>query len=140
MQTQELKPYLFAFLARQRGAIGVFYPIRRCLALPDGEQDNKLEIVTRCPDLEINAITLVCEMANGQSFPAPEGPTVAYELLNDTGSGPASIGFIREGDFGDGIFRKVKEAVQSCSRPFVRTWTYNQIQNYAASNKIRWIQ
>lgn len=46
------------------------------------------------------------------------------------------IGFIREADFGDGIFRKVKEAVQSCSRPFVRTWNYSQIQNYAASNTL----
>lgn len=140
MQTQELKPYLFAFLARQRDAIGEFYPIRRCLALPEDSKDDMLEVVSRCPDLEIQAITLVCEMTNGQSFPAPEGPAVAYELLNDTGSGPASIGFIREADFGDGIFRKVKKAVQSCDRPFVKTWTYNQIRDFAARNAIRWIQ
>lgn len=137
--TQALTPYLFAFSARQRGAIGAFYPVRRCLALPTGEQDNMLEIVSRCPDLEIQGINLVCEMTNGQDFPRPEGDTIAYQLINGTAN-PCSIGFIRASDFGDGIFSKVKEAVNATHAQFVKSWTRNQLENYAAKNKIHWIQ
>jgi len=139
MQNQALTPYLFAFTARQRDAIGAFYPKRRCLALPTGGQNNMSEIVSRCPDLEIKAINLVCEMTKGQDFPRPEGDVVAYELINGTAS-PCSIGFIRASDFGDGMFSKVKETVLATHAPFVKSWTRNQLVNYAEKNAIVWIQ
>jgi hypothetical protein len=140
MQNQTLKPYLFAFLARQRGAIGVFYPIQRILALPEGEQNNMLEIVTRCADLEIQGIELCCEMAHGQTHPAPEGPTIAYELINDVANGPFSLGFMRVSDFGDGPFSKVKELIRSTYRPLLVAWTRNQLEEYVKHNALKVIQ
>ncbi len=96
-----------------------------------------LEIVSRCPDLEIKAINLVCEMTSGQDFPCPEGNTIAYELINGTAN-PCSVGFIRESDFG--ISSKVKEMVLSTHAPFVKAWNRNQLASFAEKNSIHWIR
>lgn len=138
-QIQSLAPYLYCFDARTRGAIGAFYPMQRIVAMPEGLEMDSMEIVSRVPDLEIRGVLLCCKMARGQDFPRPEGPVIAYELLNDIADGPASIGFIRASDYGLRLFPGVGEAIKKTFRPLLSAWTGNQLLRHAEQNAIRWI-
>lgn len=138
-QNQALSPYLFSFDARTRGAIGAFYPIVRCIAMPEGLEMDSIEIVSSAPDLEIRGVLLCCKMARGQDFPAPQGPVIAYQLLNDIADGPASLGFIRSSDYGHPLFPVIRERIKSVYRPLVQAWTGNQLIEFAKRNTINWI-
>lgn len=139
IQAQALAPFLYCFDARTRGAIGAFYPMQRIVAMPEGLEMDSMEIVSRVPDLEIRGVLLCCKMARGQDFPRPEGPVIAYELLNDIADGPASLGFIRASDYGLRLFPGVGEAIKKTLRPLLSAWTGNQLLRYAEKNEIRWI-
>lgn len=138
-QSFSLSPYLYSFDARTHGAIGAFYPIQRIVAMPEGLQMDSTEIVSRVPDLEIRGVLMCCKMARGQDFPAPHGPVVAYELLNDIANGPASLGFIRASDYGHPLFPVIRERIKSAYRPLVQAWTGNQLIEFAKNNPINWI-
>ena len=139
-QNQALAPFLYCFDARTRGAIGAFCPIQRTVAMPEGLEMDSTEIVSRVPDLEIRGVLACCKMARGQDFPAPQGPVVAYELLNDIADGPASLGFMRANDFSSPLFPALKERIHATYRPLLSAWTLNQLERYAENNKITWIQ
>ena len=137
--TQLSSPYLYSFDARARGAIGAFYPVQRCIAMPEGRETDSTEIVSRAPDLEIRGVLMCCKMARGQDSPAPQGPVVAYQLLNDIADGPASLGFIRSSDYGHPLFPAIRERIKSVYRPLVQAWTGNQLIEFAKHNAINWI-